>query len=288
MNHYTLQETFIVHQYEYDKWEAHPGFLNYFEIIFIENGHGYHTINEKRFPYKKRDIFLIAPEDTHNFEIEHYTKFTNFKFTELLFSNKTNLPDRKFWLQRIKQLLIQPNQTPGDIIRYEEDRNVLWNIKDFIVKEFKQKNPYYLHIISNAISTSLSIISRNTIDSYSCLKKEISSQHSKIDAILTHIRQHVHDNNLTKISYLAQLFHMSQSSISTYFKKQTGESIHQYITKYKMQLAEQRLQQTEFTVAEIAYQLGYTDESHLTKTFKKFFLKSPRQYRKEQELTIEL
>ena len=284
MNRYTLHETFVVQQYEYDKWEVDSHKHNYFEIIFVEAGDGYHTINGIRFPYKQKDIFLLAPEDSHHFEIGNHTKFTYFKFTELLFSSKTNLPDRKFWLQRIKQLLLQPNLVPGDVIRHEEDRVLLWNIRDLILREFKGEQTHYRHIISNAISTSLSIISRNITETYTNFKKEVATQHSRIDAILSHIRQHVYDNDLTKISYLAQLFHMSQSSISTYFKKHTGESIHQYITKYKMKLVKQRLSQTEFTVAEIAYQLGYTDESHLTKTFKKFFLKSPRQYRKEHEL----
>lgn len=105
--------------------------------------------------------------------------------------------------------------------------------------------------------------------------------HNKIDSILSHIRQHVYDNDLTKINFLANKFNMSQSSISTYFKRKTGESIHQYVTKYKMKLVEYRLQHTEFTIAEIAYQLGYTDESHLTKTFKKHFSMSPKQYRNE-------
>jgi len=283
MNRYTLHETFIVQQYSYDEWEATPHNHNYFEIIFIEEGKGHHTINGTRFAYKKKDIFLLAPEDTHHFEVDVHSKFTYFKFTELLFSSKNNLPDRKHWLQRIEQIINQPNLVPGDVIRHDHDRDVIWDIHDLVIREFNAENVYYRQIISNAISTSLSIIARSITETYANLNKEINSKHTRIDDILSYIRQHVYDNNLTKISYLANLFHMSQSSISTYFKKQTGESIHQYITNYKMKLAEYRLQHTEFTVAEIAYQLGYTDESHLTKTFKKHFYKSPRQYRKETD-----
>jgi len=145
--------------------------------------------------------------------------------------------------------------------------------------EFKNEKIYYQDIISNAISTILSIIVRNISEKYDYNKREISVKNTKIDHILGFIRQNVYDNDRTKISYLAQKFNMSQSSISTYFKKKTGESIHQFVTKYKMELVEYRLEHTEFTIAEIAYQLGYTDESHLTKTFKKHFEMSPKQYR---------
>ncbi len=281
MSRYTLHETFVVHQYSIEEWEAEPHNHNYFEIIFVEKGNGYHTINGVRFPYKENNIFLLSPEDTHHFEIKKHSQFTYFKFTELLFSSKVNLPDRKYWLQRIEQLLHHPNIIPGDVISHEDDRSIIWDIHNLVLDEFKNEKIYYQEIISNAISTILSIIFRNISAKYIANQREIPVIHTKIDLILSHIRQHVYDNDLTKISYLANKFNMSQSSISTYFKRKTGESIHQYVTKYKMKLVEYRLQHTEFTIAEIAYQLGYTDESHLTKTFKKYFAMSPKQYRKE-------
>ncbi len=281
MIRYTLHETFVVKQYTINKWEAEPHNHNYFEIIFIEKGKGFHTINDIRFPYEENNIFLLAPEDAHYFEIEEQTHFTFFKFTELLFSNKVNLPDRNYWLQRIEQLLHHPNIIPGDVISHEKDRKVIWDIHNLVLDEFKNEKIYYQEIISNAISTILSIIVRNISEKYDANQNDVQINQRKIDLILSHIRQHAYDNALTKISFLADKFGMSQSSISTYFKRKTGESIHQYVTKYKMKLVEYRLLYTEFTIAEIAYQMGYTDESHLTKTFKKHFSMSPRQYRKE-------
>ncbi|MAQ76587.1 MAG: hypothetical protein CL613_09680 [Aquimarina sp.] len=279
MSRYTLHEVFVVQQYSFDRWEAEPHKHNYFEIIFVNSGRGYHTINGAKFPYKENNIFLLAPEDRHHFEIEYKSKFTYFKFTELLFSGGVDLPDRKNWLKRIEQLLHQPNLIPGDVISHEDDRDIIWDIHNLVIEEFKNEKAYYQEIISNAISTILSIIVRNISTKYNTSKKEISYNNNKIDQILSHIRQHVYDNNKTKISFLADKFNMSQSSISTYFKRKTGESIHQYVTKYKMKLVEQRLQHTDLTIAEIAYQLGFTDESHLTKTFKKHFDVSPKQYR---------
>ncbi len=285
MNRYTLHEIFVAHQYSFDKWEVEPHNHNYFEIIFVEEGNGQHTINNIKFPYKQNDVFLLAPEDTHFFEIEKHSTFTHFKFTELLFSSKVNLPDRKYWLQRIEQLLHRPNIIPGDVITYEEDRTLIWDIHKVVMKEFENEKIYYQEIISNAISTILSVIVRNISDKFNHTDNNVIINDSRIDQILNHIRQNVYDNNLTKINYMADKFNMSQSSISSYFKKVTGESIHQYVTKYKMKLVEYRLLHTEFTIAEIAYQLGYTDESHLTKTFKKHFSMSPKQYRKKLAVT---
>jgi len=281
MNRYTLHETFIVSKHILDEWEENLTQDNYFEIIFIERGFGSLTINDTKFNYKQSDIFLLAPKDSYHFHIKQRSSFTYFKFTELLFSSKINIPDRQFWLQRIEQLLHHPNIIPGDVISHDADRDIIWDIHNLVLDEFKNEKPYYKEIISNAISTVLSIIMRNISAKYNAGKKNVHIGNTKIDLILSHIRQHVYDNDLTKINYLSSKFNMSQSSISTYFKRKTGESIHQYVTKYKMKLVEYRLQNSEFTIAEIANQLGYTDESHLTKTFKKYFNMSPKQYRRE-------
>ena len=40
-----------------------------------------------------------------------------------------------------------------------------------------------------------------------------------------------------------------------------------YILNYKLKLAETRLKYTDLTITEIAQELGFTDSSHLDKTF---------------------
>lgn len=49
---------------------------------------------------------------------------------------------------------------------------------------------------------------------------------------------------------------------------------------YKLRLVETRLQHSNLRLNEIAYELGFTDESHLTKSFKKYKGMSPSSYRK--------
>ena len=54
----------------------------------------------------------------------------------------------------------------------------------------------------------------------------------------------------------------------------------QYIIRYKLSLIEIRLLHTNMRAGEIAYVLGFTDESHLARLFKKYMGVSPRQFRK--------
>lgn len=284
MQRFSLQDTFLIKQFERSHKHQDEDLRSYFEIIFIEKGSGRHFINEFIISYCEGDIFLVAPQDNHWFDIEEDTTFCYFQFTESLFSSKMNLPDRSYWLHRIERIIQNPNLMPGDIISTDSDKQLIWEIHNAIVQEYEMAKEFYKHNISNMVSTTLSIIARNITrdikpSSYSSKK----DHHTTIDDILAYIRQHVYDTDKMKISAIADTLSMTNSALSAYFKKKTGDSLHHYIIKYKLHLVKYRLKNTDFTVSEIAYQLGFTDESHLTRIFKKYNEMTPKQFKLKEE-----
>lgn len=84
-----------------------------------------------------------------------------------------------------------------------------------------------------------------------------------------------------KVEQIAAHFNISATYIGEYFKKHTGENIQQYITNYKLKLVETRLQYSDLRMNEIAYELNFTDESHLNRIFKKYKGISPSEFRKQ-------
>lgn len=275
-----LHNAFIVNEWESDTWDITPHKQNYFELVFIEEGTGLHVINGIEVPYKEGCVFLLAPDDEHSFEIESKTKFTNIRFTELFFSSKTRLPDRTDWLQRIEPILHHPNIMPGDAIVNEQDRKIVWLAKQMIVLEYEAEREFYLSILTNGVSTILSIMARNIIQKYQLAGQPTPTVYiNRSDEILHYIRLNVYDSEKMKIENLAKTFHMSPNYINNFFKKETGESIRQYILNYKLLIAEFRLKNTSAPISEIAHQLGFNDESHFTKTFKKKHQITPKEYR---------
>ena len=56
------------------------------------------------------------------------------------------------------------------------------------------------------------------------------------------------------------------------------------ILNYKMKMVESRLLHTDMRINEIVAELGFTDESHLNKLFRKYKGVSPTEFRKRLSL----
>ncbi|WP_224483345.1 AraC family transcriptional regulator [Robertkochia aurantiaca] len=278
-----LHETYIVKKIDLEPGEEIPEHKqNFFELVFIEKGEGFHIINNARVPYKKRDVFLLAPEDEHFGEVLTPTTVTLIRFTELFFSGKSSLPDRSYWLRHIEHILHHPNLLPGVAVKDPDDLKIVWLTKDLLCKEHIEEQEFHMNIISNNISTILSIIARNIIKNYALEKGvEPTVYINKADEVLSYIRQNIYDTERMKIEHLADKFHMSPNYINSFFKKETGETIRQYILNYKLMVTEFRLKYTNSSISEIAHQVGFTDESHLSKAFKKKNKMTPNEFRKQ-------
>ena len=80
------------------------------------------------------------------------------------------------------------------------------------------------------------------------------------------------------VEELAQRGAMSRSIFAERFKEIVGSSPIEYLTRWRMLLAADRISNTRDSISEIAQSLGYESASAFTKAFKKVMGCSPRQY----------
>ena len=72
----------------------------------------------------------------------------------------------------------------------------------------------------------------------------------------------------------------SPSYFSVLFKKEAGEGFSKYLINVRMERARELLQETNYPVAEICREVGYSDVKHFVQTFRKATGLNPAQYRK--------
>jgi AraC family transcriptional regulator len=73
---------------------------------------------------------------------------------------------------------------------------------------------------------------------------------------------------------------MSPHYFSMLFKQTTGITPHQYVIRCRIERAKYLMAQTKLPLAEIAIQVGFVDQSHLHRHFKRCVGVTPKNYRK--------
>lgn len=88
--------------------------------------------------------------------------------------------------------------------------------------------------------------------------------------------------NLSLIA-MAEIVHMSPFYFSRLFKQSTGATPHQYLLRYRTERAKQLLKITDLSIAAIADRVGFADQSHLNRYFKRYVGMPPSQFRADSK-----
>ena len=92
-----------------------------------------------------------------------------------------------------------------------------------------------------------------------------------------------HTNCPIGVPDVIQHVNKSRSQFMAQFKKETGETIGKYIVKAKLQESKQLLAYSTRSIAEIAFSLYFSSQSHFQNLFKKEYGITPLAYRKKKQ-----
>jgi AraC family transcriptional regulator len=99
----------------------------------------------------------------------------------------------------------------------------------------------------------------------------------KLKQLKDYIEDHLAEE--LALASLAALIPMSQFHFARAFKAAVGESPHRYILQRRIERAKILLSATRLSVAEVSYQTGFSNQSHLTAQFRKAIGVTPKQFR---------
>lgn len=114
-------------------------------------------------------------------------------------------------------------------------------------------------------------------------KRKIENENELIQAIIQFIEQN-YVNPEMSLLLVASQFQMSDSYLSTYFKKQTGENFINYIEKKRLELSCEYLVTEKYTIEEISAMVGYTSVHSFRRAFKRHYGLTPTAYVERQRI----
>jgi two-component system response regulator YesN len=191
-------------------------------------------------------------------------------------------------LRDIMEPLRKYNMSPNRIYIYAQ--NIIVAISDLLERanltedSFSEKQQELLQLIYS--KKTLAEVEKNVYNYCLYIGGILSEQRDsfgKKQAILAkeYIEENYQNSELTLQTICFELS-ISMSYFSAIFKRYTGETFIEALTKKRMEKAMELLTNTTMKIYEIAEKIGFSDPHYFAITFKKFTGMTPKEYAKEE------
>jgi two-component system response regulator YesN len=143
----------------------------------------------------------------------------------------------------------------------------------------KQNLTYFVEILSSNSDTELCVIVSRALNSFLdtvCIKSNEQAPSPVADVV-----RYIEANFMNDITVedLAHQAHLSPSRIAHLFQEQMGTTMTGVLTHVRLEQAKKLLLRTNLSCTEIAFRVGYKDQSYFTRIFRKQEKVTPRRFR---------
>lgn len=110
-----------------------------------------------------------------------------------------------------------------------------------------------------------------------------TGQKTHADALVRNIQDHIEGSYAERITVegLADRFFLGRRTLERRFRQATGNSVVEYLQRIRVEAAKQQLESSRKTVAEVMYEVGYSDTKAFRDVFNKYCGLSPVGYREQ-------
>ena len=255
-----------------------PHWHYYMEILYMCEGSIRIDCDNDSYVLEEGDLFIVYPRVVHSMYplSEGFIRYGVIKFNpaEISISN-THSPI-------LRGLFSYTDSVDGIFLHFSAVQLAPYHMAETVehlVSELRQKRFGY-HIAINSLLVSIMVtLARIWEESGISLTGISSGQNANsFSSILEYIDLHI--NESLSVQELADRCGMSYSTFARLFKHYTGRSCQEYINYIKVCKAQDLLLFTDYPISYIASEIGFSDCSHLIKTYKKIKGITPNQQRK--------
>lgn len=186
-----------------------------------------------------------------------------------------------FWIEingnGLKKLCDHINFKSNNMHLKIQDFNQIINCFANIFNEelfISNQNSEFLRVTSEIMKILSFLIKEHGIEKN---QSSLSKEENQIKKIIEYVNNNYTSPDIS-IKKIADNFYFSQAYLTRIFKKSTGISPMKYIIMLRMRRAVELLNKESFSIAQIAYCVGYKNQFYFSKEFKNYFGVTPSKY----------
>lgn len=227
-------------------------------LEYIMEGEGTVNVNNKEFYPQKGDLYILPKGHNH-----------------LYYSSPSN-PWKKIWMNVYGPLCdaLMP-------LYHLENTVLIRNIDLYplflkFLQTCQQKDVLINEIFLQAANIFQEILSRISTHLYTLPQ----THHPMAVTVRNYIDANIY--NKFTLKELSEIACLSSSQLTRIFKKEYGTTPYEYILTQKIETAKTLLKNTNISVKETAFRLGFADEHYFSNIFKKKCFIPPKEYSKRK------
>ena len=251
---------------------------NYLELAFVKQGKGIYYVENRTYEMNEGDIVVINNIEPHYMEVlPHVNMIMPVVMFEpqLVWSS-----ENQFDYQYMKPFFERSSNFNNRIDSKSEIGQKIFELLTEIEDEYVNKTIGYKLMIKAKLLHIITYLIRHYQDT-SKSSESITTKSKKLEK-LGKVFEFINRNYSQKIGLntLAELAYMSPNYFSAFFKLSTGFSPIEYLNKMRVAKSIEMLRGTDYSIAQIALECGFTNLANFNKIFKHFTETVPSQIRK--------
>ncbi|MBN1675607.1 MAG: helix-turn-helix transcriptional regulator [Kiritimatiellae bacterium] len=257
-----------------------PNYHDYLEITYVHRGRGVFHVENKDYPIERGDVYIINNTEFHVVESKDPRQLKTvslFFMPELIHSPGGPPLDFEFLRPFYDKRIEFSHRIPAKDIQNE----VMTDLIGKIFVETEQRQDGYPLAIKTYLCEILLLLLRYYQKRRPGVRNYTEKRHDfqRLRKVIVHL----HKNFQEKITLndMAKLAAMSPHYFCKFFKRNTGQTLTEFILRMRVDRAKELLIQSRTTVTEIAFALGFDNHSYFDRVFKRLVGVTPVEYRRQ-------
>lgn len=239
---------------------------DFYMVFFVEKGSGIHHVDFTQYEVNDNQIYFIRPGQVHNWALDLNTTGFQLMLSPDVVTIFSNLIPFPYFDQNVASCLTVNPENFKEFKNHLNEIEIILADNDLLTKEILLLR---LHLL-------LKLLQKEYLKKFpehhtgTKPEKVIKQFHTLIDQ---------HFNHESSVNFYADKLNITPNYLNIlsqkYMKKPAGE----IIKERTILEAKRLLTSTDLSIKEIAYQLGFNDNTYFTKVFKKYTGKTPGDFK---------
>lgn len=251
---------------------AFPHKHNFYHIVIITKGKGWHEIDFHRYPAKAGSVFFMLPSQVHSWFFSPATTGIVIEFENLAaLANDDSL---------LFSELVNPGVHAIDLEGEEKEK--IFQLVDEMINEYSKEESHFETILKMNLGKFLAFyyrfcekinlakdgeknhstsISQFRIQFLECLEKNYKKEHS--------------------VEFYAKIFNLSAKSLTAKVNRIIGKNVRDLIQERCLLESKRLLAYSDYSINEISSELGFEDPNYFTRLFRLKLNSTPTKFRQK-------